>query len=137
MVSFIAQILTLALAGYAAAAELDIKVVEVPDSCPIKTRKGDKLAMHYTGTLEDGSKFDSSRDRNSPLDFTLGAGQVIAGWDEGLKDMCIGEKRLLTIPYHMAYGESGFPPVIPPRSNLIFDVELVDIKNRKPAKGEL
>ncbi|CAK9784898.1 hypothetical protein CC85DRAFT_291110 [Cutaneotrichosporon oleaginosum] len=136
MVNVLTQILTLALAGYAAAAGLDIKVVEVPDDCPIKTQKGDKLAMHYTGTLEDGSKFDSSRDRGSPLDFTLGTGQVIRGWDEGLKDMCVGEKRILTIPYDMAYGEAGFPPVIPPKSNLIFDVELVAIKNRKP-KGEL
>ncbi|WVF68468.1 FK506-binding protein 2 [Kwoniella sp. CBS 6097] len=111
--------------------KLQIGIKHKPEECPIKTRNGDKLSMHYTGTLaKDGSKFDSSRDRNQPFEFTLGAGQVIKGWDQGLLDMCVSEKRKLTIPSDMGYGERGHPPVIPPASTLIFEVELLGIKNR-------
>ncbi|TXT13325.1 hypothetical protein VHUM_00692 [Vanrija humicola] len=124
-------LLALALAVLVAAADLKIDVTHLPDNCKVKTRNGDKLSMHYTGTLEDGSKFDSSRDRNQPLDFTIGKGQVIQGWEQGLLDMCVGEKRVLTIPSNLGYGSRGFPPVIPADATLIFDVELVDIKNRK------
>ena len=89
--------------------------------------------MHYTGTLRvDDSKFDSSRDRDSPFEFTLGSGQVIKGWDQGLMDMCIGEVRKLTIPSDLGYGDRGSPPKIPGGATLVFDVELLDIKNRKP-----
>ena len=86
--------------------------------------------MHYTGTLEDGTKFDSSLDRDSPFVFTLGQGQVIKGWDRGLVGMCVGEKRRLKIPPHLAYGERGAPPTIPPNARLIFTVELLEIKDK-------
>ncbi|GLE08394.1 hypothetical protein PINS_up019555 [Pythium insidiosum] len=87
--------------------------------------------MHYTGTLrKDGSKFDSSLDRNQPFEFTLGAGQVIKGWDQGLVGMCIGEKRRLTIPSNLGYGDYGSQPKIPGKATLVFDVELMDIKRK-------
>ena len=80
------------------------------------------------GTLTDGTKFDSSLDRGEPLEFTLGQGQVIAGWDQGLLNMCPGARRQLIIPPRLAYGDRGVGDVIPPGATLIFDVELVDIK---------
>jgi FKBP-type peptidyl-prolyl cis-trans isomerase FkpA len=89
--------------------------------------KGKRIKVHYTGTLTDGSKFDSSVDRGDPFTFTLGAGEVIKGWDEGFAGMKVGGKRKLTIPYPMAYGESGRPPKIPPKATLIFDVELLGV----------
>ncbi|KAI9638958.1 FK506-binding protein 2 [Dioszegia hungarica] len=113
------------------ASQLQIGVKYKPDDCPLKTRKGDKLSMHYTGTLaKDGSKFDSSLDRNQPFEFTIGAGQVIQGWEQGLLSMCVSEKRKLTIPPELGYGARGHPPVIPPDSTLVFEVELLGIKNR-------
>ena len=88
--------------------------------------------MHYTGTLyRDGSKFDSSKDRNRPFEFQLGAGRVIKGWDEGLLDMCIGEHRRLTIPSGKGYGDRGAGAKIPGGATLVFETELLDIKNRK------
>ena len=93
-----------------------------------KSKKGDTLAMHYTGTVKaDGSQFDSSVPRGQPFSFPLGAGRVIKGWDEGLVDMQVGELRRITIPYALAYGETGRPPKIPPQSDLIFTVELMDL----------
>ena len=90
--------------------------------------KGARVSVHYTGVLANGKKFDSSRDRGRPFRFSLGAGEVIPGWDIGIAGMKKGEIRRLLIPYHLAYGERGYPGVIPPKATLIFDVELVDFK---------
>jgi FK506-binding protein 1 len=90
-------------------------------------KTGDTVTMHYTGTLTTGAKFDSSRDRGTPFVTQIGVGRVIRGWDEGVPSMSLGEKARLTISFDYAYGERGFPPVIPPRSDLIFDVELLKI----------
>ncbi|KAB8229079.1 Peptidyl-prolyl cis-trans isomerase fpr2 [Aspergillus alliaceus] len=116
------------------AAELGIeKTHEV--ECTRKTVKGDTVHMHYKGTLQsDGSEFDSSYKRNSPLKFKVGSGMVIKGWDEGLLDMCIGEKRTLTIPPEYGYGSRGVGP-IPGGATLIFETELVGIEGVK--KDEL
>ena len=90
--------------------------------------KGAKVSVHYTGMLTDGTKFDSSRDRGRPIQFTLGAREVIPGWELGIAGMKKGERRKLLIPYYLAYGERGYPGVIPPKATLIFDVELVNFK---------
>ena len=92
-------------------------------------KKGDMLTMHYHGALSNGKKFDSSYDRGSPFKFQIGVGQVIKGWDEGVVKMSLGEKAQLKISPDFGYGENGFPPVIPPSSELVFDVELLGINN--------
>lgn len=93
-----------------------------------EARAGQQVTVHYVGTLTDGTKFDSSRDRDEPFEFTLGAGMVIKGWDEGVAGMKKGGKRKLTIPSEMGYGKSGSPPKIPPDATLVFDIELLEIK---------
>ena len=89
---------------------------------------GRTVRVHYTGWLPNGKKFDSSRDRGEPFAFTLGAGQVITGWDEGVKGMKVGGRRKLVLPPSMAYGEAGAPPDIPPGSTLVFDVEVLGLQ---------
>lgn len=91
-------------------------------------QRGQTVVVHYTGRLEDGTKFDSSVDRGSPLRFTLGIGQVIKGWDEGLSTMQVGGQRQLIIPSDLGYGARGAGHVIPPHATLVFDVELLGVE---------
>jgi FKBP-type peptidyl-prolyl cis-trans isomerase len=90
--------------------------------------EGRSVSVHYTGTLTNGEKFDSSLDRGRPFEFTLGAGRVIKGWDQGVRGMKVGGKRKLTIPPELGYGARGFPPVIPANATLVFEIELLDVK---------
>ena len=106
--------------------ELKIEDLEIGDGAEVK--EGDTVSVHYTGTLTNGTKFDSSLDRDTPFEFTVGAGQVIEGWDQGLIGMKIGGKRRLTIPPELGYGERGAGDDIPPNSTLIFEIELLEIK---------
>ncbi len=94
-----------------------------------EAKAGQRESVHYTGTLTNGSKFDSSRDRGKPFEFALGAGQVIKGWDQGVAGMKIGGQRKLTIPPHLGYGAKGVGNgLIPPNATLVFDVELLGLK---------
>jgi FKBP-type peptidyl-prolyl cis-trans isomerase FkpA len=93
-----------------------------------EAKAGQTVSVHYTGWLENGTKFDSSLDRKSPFGFKLGAGQVISGWDEGVAGMKVGGKRRLTIPANLGYGARGAGGVIPPNATLIFEVELLGVK---------
>ena len=100
------------------------KLIEGKGAVP---KCGESVTVHYTGWLQDGTKFDSSVDRLEPFVFTLGTGQVIKGWDEGVATMRVGDKVRLTIPPEMAYGDCGYPGAIPPKATLIFEVELLAI----------
>lgn len=133
VVVFLAFML-LALVNHALAADkkdtkkLQIGVKKRVENCSRRSKSGDTLHMHYTGKLDDGTEFDSSIPRGEPFVFTLGAGQVIKGWDQGLLNMCEGEKRKLVIPSDLGYGERGAPPKIPGGATLIFEVELLKIE---------
>ena len=126
------RLLTLALAALPLltpilAAEVETEYL-ITQTCSRKTARGDSVSVHYRGTLaSDGSEFDASYGRGQPLKFTVGKGQVIKGWDEGLLDMCIGDMRKLTIPPEFAYGDRAMGP-IPAKSTLIFETELVGIE---------
>lgn len=108
-----------------------LKYTQVKTGDGSEAMKGKQVSVHYTGWLNEagkkGKEFDSSMKRNEPFQFMLGAGQVIAGWDEGVSGMKIGEKRTLQIPAKLAYGDRGVPGVIPPNAELIFDVELLGV----------
>ncbi|PWY76938.1 hypothetical protein BO83DRAFT_387573 [Aspergillus eucalypticola CBS 122712] len=130
----LATLLTLSLTTFVSASDLGIEVTH-PVECTRKTQNGDTVSMHYRGKLaSDGSEFDASYNRGTPLKFKLGSGRVIKGWDQGLQDMCIGEKRTLTIPPELGYGDRGVGP-IPGGATLIFETELVGIQGVK--KDEL
>jgi FKBP-type peptidyl-prolyl cis-trans isomerase len=96
-----------------------------------EAKSGDTVKVHYTGTLMNGKKFDSSRDKGDPFSFTLGQGKVIKGWDQGVVGMRVGGKRRLTIPSELGYGKAGSPPAIPGDAGLKFDVELLAIEGKK------
>lgn len=113
--------------------KIDYMFIPDPEVCEPKSKKGDMLTMHYTGTLQNGGKkFDSSHDRDQPFTFQMGVGQVIKGWDEGLLNMCVGERRRLTIPPHLGYGDRGAGTVIPGGATLLFDVELIMVGDHAP-----
>lgn len=104
-----------------------LKYVDLMVGTGDEAKSGMTVSVHYTGWLENNTKFDSSRDRGTPFSFTLGAGQVIKGWDEGVVGMKIGGKRKLIIPQELGYGAQGAGGVIPPNATLIFEVELVKV----------
>ena len=102
----------------------------------VQPKTGQTVSVHYTGTLLDGTKFDSSRDRGKPIDFQLGMGRVIKGWDEGIAKLHVGDQAIFVIPSTLGYGDRGAGDVIPPNATLIFIVELVDVKDIKyPDRG--
>ena len=107
---------------------MSLKTEDVKVGTGAEAKAGQTVTVHYVGTLTNGSKFDSSRDRNQGFTFRLGAGQVIQGWDKGVAGMKVGGLRKLTIPPEMGYGARGYPPVIPPQSTLLFEVELLEVR---------
>jgi FKBP-type peptidyl-prolyl cis-trans isomerase len=105
----------------------DLIIEDLRQGTGAEAKAGNNVSVHYVGTLTDGKKFDSSRDRNRPFNFSLGAGQVIQGWDRGVAGMKVGGLRKLTIPPHLGYGARGAGGVIPPNATLIFEVELLGV----------
>lgn len=107
----------------------DLIIEDIIVGTGAEVKKGNTVTIHYLGTFENGKKFDSSYDRDTPFSTPIGVGYVIPGWDLGVIGMKVGGKRKLTIPFNLAYGEAGIPGAIPPKSTLIFELELVDVKN--------
>jgi FKBP-type peptidyl-prolyl cis-trans isomerase len=107
---------------------MGVQIEELRQGAGAQAAAGNTVTVHYVGTLTDGKKFDSSRDRGKGFTFRLGAGEVIAGWDQGVAGMQVGQMRRLTISPDLAYGARGFPPVIPPNSTLVFEVELLAVQ---------
>jgi peptidylprolyl isomerase len=116
------------LPGGGTGEEGGLEIIDIEVGTGDSPEPGQTVVVHYTGWLADGTKFDSSLDRGQPFEFVLGAGRVIAGWDEGLASMKVGGQRRLIIPPELGYGEQGYPPVIPPNAQLIFDIELLEIR---------
>ncbi|GAB4451245.1 MAG: hypothetical protein OHK0029_00060 [Armatimonadaceae bacterium] len=106
-----------------------LKYEEVKEGTGPSPKSGQYVKVHYTGNLEDGTKFDSSRDRGEPFVFNIGTSQVIKGWDEGVMSMKVGGQRKLVVPADLGYGDRGAPPVIPPGATLVFDVELLEVSD--------
>lgn len=107
--------------------ESGLQYEDIVEGTGAMPQKGQRVTVHYTGTLEDGTQFDSSRDRGRPFSFTIGVGQVIKGWDEGVASMRVGGQRKLVIPPELGYGARGAGGVIPPNATLLFDVELISL----------
>lgn len=107
---------------------VETEIVDLVKGNGPEAKSGKILTVHYTGKLETGTKFDSSLERNQPFTFQLGVGQVMPGWEKGVVGMKVGGKRKLIIPSKDGFGERGAPPVIPPKSTIVFDVELLDVK---------
>ncbi|KAL0905215.1 hypothetical protein M5K25_027404 [Dendrobium thyrsiflorum] len=116
--------------------DLQIGVKYKPETCSIQSHKGDRVKVHYRGMLTNGNIFDSSYERGDPIEFELGKGQVIKGWDQGLLGMCVGEKRKLKIPSKLGYGAQGSPPKIPGGATLIFDTELVAVNGKTSSTNQ-
>lgn len=106
----------------------DLGIEDIKVGTGAEAQQGNTVTVHYVGTLTNGNKFDSSRDRGKGFSFQLGAGQVIKGWDQGVAGMRIGGLRKLTIPPELGYGARGFSNVIPPNSTLVFEVELLEVR---------
>lgn len=106
----------------------ELKIEDVQVGTGDEAKAGKMVSVHYTGSLTDGSVFDTSKKRGKPFDFPLGAGKVIKGWDQGVAGMKVGGIRKLTIPPHLGYGPSGYPGAIPPNATLLFEVELLGVK---------
>lgn len=106
---------------------MSLKIEELVVGTGTEAKDGSSVTVHYTGWLTNGTQFDSSKDRDEPFGFKIGKRMVIRGWDLGVKGMKVGGKRKLTIPSELAYGDAGYPGVIPPRATLVFEVELLGV----------